>query len=276
MTQTQTPKNAKKSWRLVQITDPHIGASRDFRLAGVETYETFRQVLAELGAQHPVPDMIYATGDIAANGVLEAYQLFVQQMQFLEIPYSWLPGNHDELTIMQEGLASVPYWPILEMGQWRVISLDTLVPGKVGGALSESELKFFQKALNAEPDKSVIVFMHHPPMAVGCDWLDRQRIANANEMEAIVRASGNVKAIFSGHVHQEFHGQWAGCDVYTAPSTCFQFLSNSEEFALSDQLPGYRWIDLLPNGVIETGVKFLDEHSQPQARQIIDHQTAGY
>ncbi|MEH6639620.1 MAG: 3',5'-cyclic-AMP phosphodiesterase [Porticoccaceae bacterium] len=267
----QNNKASEKTWRLVQITDPHIGPSRDYCLAGVQTYETFRQVLAELGSQKLAPDMIYATGDIAANGAPEAYELFAQQMQFLEIPYGWLPGNHDQLTIMEEGLSSASYWPMLEMGQWRVISLNTSVPGKVGGALAQSELDFLEQVLSAEPDKPVIVFLHHPPLPVGCDWLDRQRIANADELEAIVRASGNVKAVFSGHVHQDFAGQWAGCEVHTAPSTCFQFLPNSPEFALSDQSPGYRWIDLRPDGSIDTGVEFLKETGQ-----VVDHKAVGY
>lgn len=261
----------EKSWRLVQISDPHLGASRDYRLAGVETYETFRQVLAEVGSQYPPPDMIYATGDIAASGAPEAYQLFAEQMQFLEIPYGWLPGNHDDLAIMQEGLSSASYWPILEMGRWRVISLNTTVSGQVGGALAESELEFLEQALRAEPDSPFIIFMHHPILPVGCDWLDKQGLANTDELETVVRAAGNVHAVFSGHVHQEFAGRWAGCDVHTVPSTCFQFAANSANFTLSEQPPGYRWIDLRPDGCLDTGVVFLSE-----AKQAVDHKVASY
>ena len=267
----KVPLNSEKTWRLVQVTDPHLGPTRDYCLAGIETYESFRQILAELGSRHPVPDMIYATGDIAASGAPEAYQLFTQQMQFLDIPYGWLPGNHDDLNIMQEGLSSASYWPVLELGHWRAISLDTSMPGEVGGALQQKELSFLESALKAEPDNSFILFMHHPPLPVGSEWLDKQRISNAEDLKAVVASCANVKAIFSGHVHQEFIDQWAGCDVYTTPSTCFQFLPDNAGFALSDQLPGYRWIDLRPDGSLDTGVVHLKESSQS-----IDHNVVGY
>lgn len=262
---------AKKPWRLIQVSDPHLGATRDYRLAGIETYETFRQVLAEVASGGAQPDMIYATGDIASSGAQEAYRLFGEQMQFLEIPYGWLPGNHDDLAIMQENLSSVSYWPLLELGSWRVVSLNTAVPGEVGGKLAESELTFLEQVLNAEPYNPFVLFMHHPVLPVGCDWLDKQRVANADDLQKIVNSAGNVHSVFSGHVHQEFVGRWAGCDIYTSPSTCFQFAANSRNFSLSDQAPGYRWIDLQPSGCLETGVVYLNgiEHS-------VDHKVVSY
>ena len=87
--------------RLIQITDPHVGPARDYRLAGVETLDTLREVLAEIGASENPPELICATGDIAADGSAEAYRLFTQQLQFLELPYQWLPGNHDDRAALE-------------------------------------------------------------------------------------------------------------------------------------------------------------------------------
>ncbi len=271
MEQNHQDNAQTKTWRLVQVTDPHIGPTRDYQLAGIETYESFRVILAELGGQDPRPDMIYVTGDIAAAGAPGAYKLFTQQMQFLDLPYGWLPGNHDEVAYMQEAFSSAAYWPVLEMGPWRIICLNTTLPNAVGGELSDSELTFLERALDSEPDSPVILFMHHPPVPVGCEWLDKQRISNADKLEAIVRASGNVKAAFTGHVHQEFVTQWAGCELRTTPSTCFQFLAGSRHFAISKQAPGYRWIDLHSNGEFETGIV-----SVKNARQAVNHEAVGY
>lgn len=242
---------------LIQITDPHIGPRRDYRLAGVETLETLRLVLAEIGGLAVPPDLVCATGDIAAEGATEAYRLFTQQMQFLELPYQWLPGNHDDARVIQEGFTAAPYWPLLELGDWRVISLNSAQPDRVGGHLADDELAFLTHSLARDPRSPTLLFMHHPPVPVGCAWLDAQRIDNAERLEAILCQHTNVRAIFTGHVHQEFHARWAGTEVYTTPSTCFQFRAASRDFAFCDQPPGYRRIALHADGTLSTDVVFL-------------------
>lgn len=245
--------------RLIQITDPHVGPARDYRLAGVETLETLRQVLAEIGSSPALPEIICATGDIAADGSAAAYRLFTQQIQFLELPYQWLPGNHDDKQVIREGITATPYWPLLELGAWRVLSLDTAVPSAVGGRLAGEELDFLAHQLEREPEAPTVVFMHHPPVPVGCAWLDAQRVANAAELEAILRRHHNVRALFTGHVHQEFQAHWAGTEVYTTPATCFQFRPQSADFAIDRQPPGYRWIELHPDGRLVTGCRYLEQ-----------------
>ncbi len=258
-------------FRLIQLSDSHIGAGRDLRLAGVCTYDTFRQVLADVSGLPNTPDMLMVTGDIAALGKHPAYQLFAEQIRFVDIPYAWLPGNHDDFDVMQKSVTSAPYWPLLEFGNWRVLSLNTAVSGQVGGTLSQGELDFLDASLRSERDHPVVIFMHHPPVPVGCDWLDKQRVSNADALEAIITSATNVAAIFCGHVHQETEKQWAGTRVYTSPSTCFQFTPNSPEFAMNDICPGYRWIDLHPDGHLETGVHHLDIDDH-----VVDHRVQEY
>jgi Icc protein len=43
------------------------------------------------------------------------------------------------------------------------------------------------------------------------------------------------------------------------PSTCIQFMSGQDDFAIDQCPPGYRWLALLPNGEIRTGVELLAE-----------------
>ena len=257
--------------RLVQITDLHIGETKDSRLAGICTYDSFVAVLADIAAKPEPVDMMMVTGDVAANGKHSAYDLFSKCMLDVEDPYAWLPGNHDDFFVMQNSFASAAYWPLLELGDWRVVSLNSAVPGRVGGALVANELAFLEQVLNDEADAPFIIFIHHPPVPVGCAWLDKQRIANADAFEKIVRSAGNVQAVFTGHVHQEFSTRWAGCDVYTTPSSCFQFAANSTDFAMSDALPGYRWIDLQADGQLATGVCYLSD-----IEHVVDHDISGY
>jgi 3',5'-cyclic-AMP phosphodiesterase len=257
--------------RLIQLTDCHIGESREHRLAGICTFDTFCQTLSHVASLSDKPDMIMFTGDLAAFGKPQAYELFAQQISSVSIPYAWLPGNHDDFDAMQNDGIKVPYRPLISLGDWRIIMLNSTISGQVGGTLSDGELDFLTKALHNESGHPMVIFLHHPPVAVGCRWLDPQRVSNAAEFERIVAAADNVKGIFSGHVHQEYVAPFAGGHIYTTPSTCFQFAANSTDYAMSDDYPAYRWINLQGNGVLETGVCHLalDDHK-------VDHQIKKY
>jgi Icc protein len=66
-----------------------------------------------------------------------------------------------------------------------------------------------------------------------------------------------VRAVITGHVHQHCDALWGQLPVYSTPSSCVQFKQHSEDFALSEQPPGYRWLDLHSDGTVHTGVEFL-------------------
>jgi Icc protein len=41
------------------------------------------------------------------------------------------------------------------------------------------------------------------------------------------------------------------------PSTCMQFTQNSDEFAVDTRPPAYRWLELEPDGGLETGIEWV-------------------
>ena len=45
----------------------------------------------------------------------------------------------------------------------------------------------------------------------------------------------------------------------STPSTCLQFLPNSDSFAVDSRPPGYRWVDLMANGRIDTEVVWVPD-----------------
>ncbi len=256
--------------RIVQITDLHLGNDRGFELAGIRTYETFRRVLAHITQLDTPPELLMVTGDIAAEGSARAYRLFEEQVRFAQIPFAWLPGNHDDFELMQRSVSAAPYWPLLEIGDWRVISLNSAVAGSAGGRLGAGELEFLGKTLRQENQHPTIVFLHHSPVSVGSKWLDQQAIDNAQAFADILQDTGNVRGVFCGHVHQQFSAAWAGTRVYATPSTCFQFAAGHDSFAMSDDCPAYRWLDLYPDGTLQTGVYHLEMAHQ------VNHEMAGY
>lgn len=254
---------------LVQLTDCHIGVDQDFCLGGINTYQSFLQVLSEVTTKLS-PSMTVISGDIACEGDEASYRLFSEAMKSVSLAYTWLPGNHDNFQLMQEVIPQ-PFCRSIVQDNWVVISLVTSAPGRVGGALSEAELQKLSELLQQYQDRYVLLFLHHPPMDIHCRWLDEQRISNSTQLCELLAQYNNIKAIFTGHVHQDSMTVWCDVPVYSTPSTCFQFTEGSDTFAISDQLPGYRWIDLYPDGHIETGVEYLSSEVQK-----VDRSCMGY
>ncbi|MOA49871.1 3',5'-cyclic adenosine monophosphate phosphodiesterase CpdA [compost metagenome] len=63
-----------------------------------------------------------------------------------------------------------------------------------------------------------------------------------------------VKAMLWGHIHQEFDQLREQVRLLASPSTCVQFAPGSEEFQVDRSAPGYRWLRLHADGLLETGV----------------------
>ncbi len=51
--------------------------------------------------------------------------------------------------------------------------------------------------------------------------------------------------------------------MMSTPSTCAQFLPNSDDFALDSRPPGYRWLELSSDGSISTRVLWVEGYSDP-------------
>lgn len=242
--------------RLIQLTDCHLGDTEDFVLGGVNTYRSFSRILSEVCSKHS-PSLVAVTGDIACEGERESYGLFAGQMAASQVNYTWLPGNHDDFLLMQAVMPqSFMRYNLLD--NWVVISLISAVPGSVRGELADIEFQQLDDLLAQHQDRFALIFVHHPPVDIDCKWLDVQKISNNERLAALLAKYHHVKAIFTGHVHQAGLTDWSGIPVYSTPSTCFQFTSHSDNFAISGLPPGYRWIDLLPNGEIKTEIEHID------------------
>lgn len=257
--------------RIVQLSDPHLGPDRHYIQAGINTYESLERVVSQTLAENQALDLVVATGDISCNGHPQAYQMFSQLLGDKRVPFAWLPGNHDDIDIMQRNFKKVPFRSRVDIGNWTLLFLKTGIFNQVCGELSAEELSDLAYHLEASRGRHVIIFTHHPVTRIGSQWIDKQRIANADKMAEIVASYGSVKAIFSGHVHQAFQGNWHGIEVFTSPSTCFQFTPGSKDFSITEEGPGYRWIDLLPEGKYATGVA-----SVPLRGQTADRFCMGY
>jgi Icc protein len=83
-------------------------------------------------------------------------------------------------------------------------------------------------------------------------------VGSAEQFFAVIDRHPRVRAIIWGHVHQEYDDLRNGVRLLAVPSTCVQFKPKSEDFAVDDSNPGYRWLDLYPDGRIDTAVSRVE------------------
>jgi Icc protein len=243
---------------LTQITDLHLGDHSEFRLGGVPTLASFEAVLRAVEEQGRGADRLLLTGDLASDCQPHAYQQLNRILRHQQKQAIWLPGNHDDPALMREHLVDYPPTPYVELGCWGILTLDSSVPDQPGGHIAEVQLQQVQQSLKALEDKFILVAMHHSPVPVGCAWLDRQQIDNQQQLYQLLQSQSNIKAVVTGHVHQQFEGYWGNLPIYCTPSSCVQFKQQSFDFALSEQPPAYRWFNLHDDGSLETDVTFVE------------------
>ncbi|MFD2231718.1 3',5'-cyclic-AMP phosphodiesterase [Alkalimarinus sediminis] len=257
---------------IVQITDPHLRKEEDGKLLGMNTRASLDAVLNLIKRNHATPDALLATGDLAQDGSIEAYQCFEEKVNRFGCPVFWFTGNHDNREAMR-GVAqgSGALEKVVRMGAWQFIFLDSLLDGKVHGHLSDEELTLLDEALAARPDLHSLVSFHHHPVDIDCKWLDAIGLKNREQLLEIIDKHSNVRCLLWGHIHQEVDSMREDVRLLATPSTCVQFLPNSESFAIDNLAPGYRWLQLNADGSIDTGVERAD-HIEFQ----VDYNSKGY
>ena len=188
------------------------------------------------------------------------YEAFRAVLEKYGVPVYCIPGNHDAPEIMDEVLGIPPFKAggTIKNGNWSLIMLNSFSPGEDSGRLEGDELNRLQESLMADRARHTLICVHHHPIPMGSRWLDGVGLRNSAEFFEIVDRFPQVRGILWGHVHQASDRRRKGVRLMSSPSTCSQFLPNSDDFAIDARPPGYRWLDLRDNGAIETTVVWLD------------------
>ena len=235
--------------KILQISDPHLMSRPEGRLKNVPTAESLQETLELARKVCPDPERVIWTGDLSHEETVDGYKLLKDLVGDWFERSRFLSGNHDDPQALQQvlgtpGLLSTgPVSFVENVSGWRLIGVNTHWPGKSAGRLPVDQLSDSNTPWHGPPDLPALLFMHHPPIDIGCPWLDRIRLQNVEALQQLVGSTTDIRAIFCGHVHQEYVGDLAGVPVFTAPSTAVQF-GNTAEFCLEMHPPGFRLIDL--------------------------------
>ncbi|WP_248917671.1 3',5'-cyclic-AMP phosphodiesterase [Pseudomonas entomophila] len=239
---------------VVQLTDAHLFADPAGSLLGLITRDSLEHVVGQVLREQPRIDLLLCTGDLSQDASEASYDAFRQLTGVFGAPSRWLPGNHDEAQVMQT-VAPELVQAVTDIGQWRIVMLDSAVVGATFGLLADDQLAVLDQALADVGERHCLVCCHHQPVDIGCAWIAPIGLRNADELLLRLKRYPQVKALLWGHIHQEWDELRDGVRYLATPSTCIQFAPRSEAFKVSEEQPGYRWLRLHDDGRLETGVE---------------------
>lgn len=180
-------------------------------------------------ALDPGPRAVLVSGDVADDGDAGAYELALELLRPLGVPVFLLPGNHDDRATMREvcglpGSGAEPIRYSSAVGELRLIVCDTLVPGSDAGRFDPEQREWLAAELAAEADWPTIVALHHPPIVIGLDALDRIGLPDEDRsgVAELLAANRQVRRVIAGHVHRGAFDVLGGCGVFTCPATHLQ------------------------------------------------------
>ncbi|MVW78447.1 phosphodiesterase [Bordetella sp. 02P26C-1] len=238
---------------LVQLTDLHLMAEPESEMCHVNTDASLRAVIDLVRANGHRPDLVLATGDLSQDGSPCAYERLQKVLAQTNWPVRCLPGNHDDPLVMREVLGP---WtdPVVDIGAWRVVMLDSTIPGSNAGYLSDEQLDLLETAAG-DQDRHVLVALHHNPIQVASGFTDTMMLENASTLFQRLAALPRTRVLLWGHVHQALDRRRHHLRLLATPSTCFQFTVRDGKHAIDPSPPGYRWLKLYQDGSFATGVR---------------------
>lgn len=261
---------------LVQLTDTHLYGTTDGTLLKMNTLDSLGHVVRLVSQHESGIDLVLATGDIAQDASVKAYQKFLDSITPLQAPCRWIPGNHDIASVMETVAPESELCnKIIQIKNWFIVMLDTSIEGQVHGKLAKSEIEFLQASLEQAAEiESVdhcMICLHHNPVPGNAEWMKDIGLHNDGEFFDIATSCAKVRAIVYGHIHQSLDFEHLGIRCFCTPSTCIQFKPNVSNFALDDINPGYRNFRLFEDGTIESEVRRVTEFDFE-----VDFESVGY
>jgi 3',5'-cyclic AMP phosphodiesterase CpdA len=215
---------------VVQLTDPHIGATWSPDPAGalLAAVDAVGATLTE------APDAVVVSGDLASTPSDGEY---AQARKLLAAPHYVLPGNHDDREGLRahfdfpSGAAGAGLSYAVDLGPLRLIALDSKHPHTAGGQLDSPRLTWLDQTLGQDGATPTLLAMHHPPIVTGIPAMDAIGIVQEERaaLAEILARHPQVQLIAAGHVHRAIIGALGGTRVLAIPSTDVQLALDFED-----------------------------------------------
>ena len=245
--------------RIAILSDIHMiprdGVERFFLYGDLEVNlkVQFNFLVSKLKKIDPAPDLILINGDLTNESDLESYRTIAKGLEEFEIPKFAVMGNHDSHLNLHKLFPSpdktkVQSFFSFDMAQNHFVLLDSVSESDdygnlVEGYIDHDQMKWFKNDLEENSDKPTFVFLHHPPLNVGVEWMDELGLKNKQEFWDTLSGNDQIKKIFFGHLHHYREMNHNGFEVISIPSGSFWFPENKLD-GLPDKEPEFLLLDI--------------------------------
>lgn len=189
-----------------------------------------QRAVADITEKFADADFVVATGDIAADPDLGAYELAASTLSQLPMPVHTIPGNHDDRQMIVSALPNMrcdDYGFVQKVEEFSYgvgLFLDTLKLGRPGGEYCERRQAWLKAQLSRYQGEPLFIFMHHAPFKTGLVAMDIMGLddGHSRQLAEIFTLHKGPKQLFLGHYHRAFSGLWQGIAFSCVPSMIVQ------------------------------------------------------
>lgn len=253
---------------IAQITDMHVKPRGKMLLDQFDSYSALERAIERINGCSPLPDLLIATGDLAADGRPEEYAALRHLLDGARMPYLLIPGNHDDRGNLRDAFPGQrwedDYFLLFAVDDWllRIVALDTVVAGQPHGELCPRRCRWLHETLSEQPDTPTVVMMHHPPFATGIAHMDGMGLLDPSGFATVVAAHGQIVRILCGHIHRPIQTMFAGVATSVAPATSFQVelkLDDSKGIKLTKEPPAFQLHTWSPDGGLLSHTAYVED-----------------
>lgn len=241
----------------VQISDTHFLAD-DGEVMGVRPAAQLARVLARIAALPTPPRFVLHTGDMIHDSGAAGYAYLRHALAPLGLPLVTTLGNHDDRAAFRQGFLKEPdgderrYYGVHAFDGLRVIALDSLVPGEIGGELGREQLTWLADALTDPAPRGTVIALHHPVALAGFSYLTDGLLRDAPALAAVL-AAHPLLGVLAGHCHAPSVTAFAGTVVVTAPAVASQFAPDTPDAVIS-AASGFNLCEVRDGALLVTAV----------------------
>ncbi|MGW2329833.1 metallophosphoesterase [Streptomyces sp. NPDC001700] len=245
---------------LVQFSDTHILPEGELMHGQVDTLANLEAAIELVAASGARVAALLLTGDLTDSGAPEAYR----RLRGVITPFAtrigaevvYVPGNHDERTAFRAELlpagqsADRVHW----VGDLRIVVLDSSVPGRHDGHLSDAQLGWLSAELARPAPLGTVLVLHHPPLPSPVPTVHLLRLRGAGRLSAVV-AGSDVRLIVTGHAHHISSGVLGTVPVWVSPALAYRVDAMSPSGRLRGaEGAGFTRIDLIGGSLVATAL----------------------
>jgi 3',5'-cyclic AMP phosphodiesterase CpdA len=245
---------------LVHLSDTHFVASPAGLYDAVDTDSLLERAVTQLERMGTDVDALVVTGDVADRAEPEAYarirKILEAAARRLGTELVWVMGNHDGRDALRHELlgqpaSDAPIDSVRILGGFRLVTLDTSVPGFHHGDIAPEQFDWLRDVLSQPAPEGTVLAMHHPPLPTPVKLLRILELKHQDELASVI-AGSDVRAILAGHLHYPTTGLFAGVPVFAAGAVSYTIDVSAPARELSGVDGGqtFQLISIYPDRVV--------------------------